>query len=107
LGPEKGTEALGVGARAVVVNEGVKRRGFRGVVDIVRPAEGGEKERENGGEEVGGGKKQQKKQQQNQNQQKNQNQKRKNGDAGGIGGAGDTGGKRQAKKMKKDGPKGS
>jgi len=38
LGPERGTEALGAGARAVVVNEGIKRRGFRGVVDIVRPA---------------------------------------------------------------------
>ncbi|KAK3341267.1 RNase P subunit p30-domain-containing protein, partial [Lasiosphaeria hispida] len=39
LGPEKGTEAIGTGARAVVVNEGIRRRGFRGVVDIVKPAE--------------------------------------------------------------------
>lgn len=39
LGNEKGTEALGVNPRAVVVNEGLKRRGYRGVVDIVQ-AEG-------------------------------------------------------------------
>lgn len=39
LGNEKGTEALGVHPRAVVVNEGLKRRGYRGVVDIIQ-AEG-------------------------------------------------------------------
>lgn len=39
LGNEKGTEALGVNPRAVVVNEGLRRRGYRGVVDIVQ-AEG-------------------------------------------------------------------
>ncbi|KAK3382985.1 RNase P subunit p30-domain-containing protein [Lasiosphaeria ovina] len=38
LGPERGAEALGAGARAVVVNEGIKRRGFRGIVDIVSAA---------------------------------------------------------------------
>jgi len=41
LNAEKGTEGLGVNPRSVVMNEGLKRRGFRGVVDIVRPAEGG------------------------------------------------------------------
>lgn len=39
LGNEKGTEALGLNPRAVVVNEGLRRRGYRGVVDIVQ-AEG-------------------------------------------------------------------
>ncbi|KAH6650997.1 RNase P subunit p30-domain-containing protein, partial [Chaetomium tenue] len=92
LGPEKGFAALGEGARAVVVNEGIKRRGFRGVVDIVKVAEGGEE----------GGKKQKQQQQ----QQGQQGQKRKNGGGGGGGGGngGQTGemSKRQAKKMKKE-----
>lgn len=35
LGSEKGLEALSVNPRAVVVNEGLRKRGFRGVVDIV------------------------------------------------------------------------
>ncbi|KAG9233159.1 RNase P subunit p30-domain-containing protein, partial [Amylocarpus encephaloides] len=35
LGRERGMEALGVNPRGVVVNEGIKRRGFRGVVDVV------------------------------------------------------------------------
>jgi ribonuclease P/MRP protein subunit RPP1 len=105
LGPEKGFAGLGEGARAVVVNEGIKRRGFRGVVDIVRPAEGGEEvvgrrgegEGDDGGAEgkgAKGGKKQKQKQQQGQ-----QGQKRKNG--GGGGGGGNAGGQQgQAKKMK-------
>jgi len=48
LGPEKGMAGMREGARGVVVNEGVKRRGFRGVVDIVRPAEGGEQQQQHG-----------------------------------------------------------
>ncbi|KAL2017667.1 hypothetical protein VTK56DRAFT_1881 [Thermocarpiscus australiensis] len=113
LGPEKGFAALGQGARAVVVNEGIKRRGFRGVVDIVRPAEGGitaaaarkgegqgEDGKEGGKKQKGGGD-----QQRQQQQGSAQGQKRKNGDAGRVG---NTGGqqpemsKRQAKKMKRD-----
>lgn len=39
LGPEKGMEGFGVNPRAVVVNEGLRRRGYRGVVDIIQ-AEG-------------------------------------------------------------------
>lgn len=39
LGNEKGIEGFGVNPRAVVVNEGLRRRGYRGVVDIVQ-AEG-------------------------------------------------------------------
>ncbi|KAF8846888.1 PHP domain-like protein, partial [Acephala macrosclerotiorum] len=35
LGKDRGTEALDVNPRAVVVNEGIKRSGFRGVVDII------------------------------------------------------------------------
>ncbi|CAH0037844.1 unnamed protein product [Clonostachys rhizophaga] len=36
LGREKGMEGLGSVPRSVVVNEGVKRTGFRGVVDVVQ-----------------------------------------------------------------------
>ncbi|KAK1830368.1 putative ribonuclease P protein subunit 3 [Podospora conica] len=101
LGPERGTEALGAGARAVVVNEGIKRRGFRGVVDIVKTAEEEEgaaearrAEAERGREGKGEGKK----------KGQGQGQKRKSeGGAGGGGGGEGTVSKRQAKKMKKDG----
>ena len=119
LGPEKGTEALGAGPRAVVVNEGVKRRGFRGVVDIVQTAPGGKvrSEEEEGAAEGGAKlskkqKKLQQKQQQGQKQREQQQgqgqkqgqqhgqgqgQKRKNGEGGG--GGTDNGGqqKKQAK----------
>ncbi|KAK0747940.1 RNase P subunit p30-domain-containing protein [Apiosordaria backusii] len=117
LGPEKGFEAMGAGARAVVVNEGVRRRGFRGVVDIVKVAEGGpEKPKPEEGEDTNGngkqGKKQQKQkggsngQQQQQGQGQQSGQKRKNNDkAGRIGGGGGGGGGQQKpnKKMRKEG----
>ncbi|KAK2011382.1 RNase P subunit p30 [Colletotrichum eremochloae] len=35
LASEKGTEALGANPRGVVVNEGIKRSGFRGVVNVL------------------------------------------------------------------------
>ncbi|RDL42548.1 Uncharacterized protein BP5553_02527 [Venustampulla echinocandica] len=35
LGRERGLESMGVNPRAVVVNEGIKRSAFRGVVDVV------------------------------------------------------------------------
>ncbi|KAF9878609.1 RNase P subunit p30 [Colletotrichum karsti] len=35
LGSERGTEALGVNPRGAVVNEGIKRTGFRGVVNVL------------------------------------------------------------------------
>ncbi|KAK8064767.1 ribonuclease P complex subunit Pop2 [Apiospora phragmitis] len=38
LAAEKGMEGLGVNPRGVVVNEGINRRGYRGVVDIVQVA---------------------------------------------------------------------
>ncbi|KAG7293255.1 hypothetical protein NEMBOFW57_003301 [Staphylotrichum longicolle] len=103
-----GFAALGEEARAVVVNEGIKRRGFRGVVDIVRPAEGGPEVRRGVEEEekAGGGKgKKQKQKQQQQQQQQGQGQKRKNGGEGGGNAGGQQGemSKRQAKKIKKDG----
>ncbi|KAK3904747.1 RNase P subunit p30-domain-containing protein [Staphylotrichum tortipilum] len=112
LGPEKGFAGFGEGARAVVVNEGIKRRGFRGVVDIVKPAEGGEAARKGEAEVEEGVKTKGKKQKQQQQQQQGQGQKRKNGEAGSGGGGGGGGNasgqpvemsKRQAKKMKKEG----
>ncbi|KAL1879343.1 hypothetical protein VTK73DRAFT_7180 [Phialemonium thermophilum] len=39
LAAEKGAEGLGINPRAVVVNEGIKRRGFRGVIDVIHGAE--------------------------------------------------------------------
>lgn len=59
LGPEKGLEGLGVNPRAVVVNEGLRKRGFRGVVDIIDaegkvPARGGEVEDEAGADSAAG-----------------------------------------------------
>ncbi|GAB1310204.1 RNA-binding RNA processing protein rpp1 [Madurella fahalii] len=99
LGPEKGFAGLGEGPRAVVVNEGVRRRGFRGVVDIVKPAEGGEAVAKRLDGDGNGKKKQQQQQQQ-------QGQKRKNGDGGGGGSGGGKQqemSKRQAKKMRREG----
>ncbi|KAL2125223.1 hypothetical protein VTJ04DRAFT_1588 [Mycothermus thermophilus] len=104
LGPEKGFAALGEEARRVVVNEGLKRRGFRGVIDIVKTAE------RPGGEEKGEGEGKQREQQQ-QGQQQGQGQKRKNADggSGGGGGSGNNGqqqgeglSKRQLKKMRRE-----
>lgn len=39
VGRERGVEAMGVNPRSVVVNEGIKRRGFRGVIDVVHGGE--------------------------------------------------------------------
>jgi ribonuclease P/MRP protein subunit RPP1 len=105
LGPEKGFAAMGEGARAVVVNEGIKRRGFRGVVDIVKPAEGGEERKRDGLQGEGEDGKKGKKQKQQQQGQGQQGQKRKNGDGGGGNSGGQQGemSKRQAKKMRKEG----
>ncbi|KAI3399826.1 hypothetical protein diail_5623 [Diaporthe ilicicola] len=112
LGPEKGLESLGVKSRAVVVNEGLKRRAFKGVVDIVE-VEGRIPGRDNDGKDAGGGDKKDnagKKQ-----QGKNQQQPRSKTDGGkrkheGGADADDGGGndrtslpvmsKRQIKKMK-------
>lgn len=98
LGPERGMEALGAGARAVVVNEGVRRRGFRGVVEIGRTVEEGEGAAEARREGAERGRAEGKK------KGMGQGQKRKSEAGGGGGGAeGQVVSKRQAKKMKKDG----
>ncbi|KAI1455895.1 PHP domain-like protein [Annulohypoxylon moriforme] len=91
LSTEKGMEALGVNPRGVVVNEGIKRSGFRGVVDIVGVAERSEGEK---GKEEGKGKEKQK-------EGKDSN-KRKNGEGENAGGEGGDQpmSKRQAKKLK-------
>lgn len=41
LSRDRGTESIGVNPRGVVVNEGIKRSSFRGVIDVV---DGGERE---------------------------------------------------------------
>ncbi|KXH37127.1 RNase P subunit p30 [Colletotrichum simmondsii] len=75
LGSERGTEALGVNPRGVVVNEGIKRSGFRGVVNVL---------------EVGGRESDVKKnQQQGQGQQQGKKGKKQQG--GGASGGGDKG----------------
>ncbi|KAI1475678.1 PHP domain-like protein [Daldinia eschscholtzii] len=100
LPTDRGMEALGVNPRGVVVNEGIKRSGFRGVVDIMNVAERSEEQQAKLSMEIVEGK---------------DNRKRKNGggetaEKGGEGGAGGAGGggggdnvpmsKRQAKKLK-------
>jgi ribonuclease P/MRP protein subunit RPP1 len=47
---ERGVESLGVNPRGVVVNEGLRRTSFRGVIDVI---EGGEKVAAGTGEENG------------------------------------------------------
>ncbi|KPM43365.1 hypothetical protein AK830_g3164 [Neonectria ditissima] len=81
LPSEKGMLGLGALPRGVVVNEGIKRSGFRGVVDVVEVAK-----RDDEGEAAEGGK--------NKNN-KGQNPKRKGGDEDSQAIS-----KRQAKKMK-------
>ncbi|KAK1984037.1 RNase P subunit p30-domain-containing protein, partial [Colletotrichum cereale] len=71
LASEKGTEALGANPRGVVVNEGIKRSGFRGVVDVL---------------EVGGREEDAKKQQQQQQQGKKDGKEGKGAKQGGGGG---------------------
>ncbi len=114
LGPEKGTEALRGVPRSVVVNEGIKRRGFRGVVDIVGTAgpdpdpperrEGGAKDKDQRQKQKQKGTSQQQQKQQQQ-QQGQQGQKRKSDEPGGSAVSSDasntaTMSKRQAKKMR-------
>ncbi|RYP06159.1 hypothetical protein DL765_009605 [Monosporascus sp. GIB2] len=102
LGSERGMEGLGVLPRGVVVNERIKRSGFRGVVDIVGVAE-----REKGeGEDREAAKEEQKKAVNNNNKNKSGDNKRKateeerGGDGGPEGDGNKPMSKRQAKKMK-------
>ena len=106
LGPDKGTEALRGVPRSVVVNEGIKRRGFRGVVDIVEtagPDPDPPERREGGGARDKD--QRQKQKQKGTSQQQQQGQKRKSDVAGGSVVSSDasnaaTISKRQAKKMR-------
>lgn len=119
LGNEKGIEGFGVNPRAVVVNEGLRRRGYRGVVDIVQaegriPAslekgdcdEDGDKIKGREGKQKGGGGGGTR---QKQKPNANANGKRKHDGASDQGGADQTAlpvlSKRQAKKLKLAEPK--
>ncbi|RYP61246.1 hypothetical protein DL769_007787 [Monosporascus sp. CRB-8-3] len=102
LGSEKGMEGLGVLPRGVVVNEGIKRSGFRGVVNIVGVAE-----REKGeGEDREAAKEKQKEAAKNNNKNKDGDNKRKVAEEEGGGDGGPEGAdskpmsKRQAKRIK-------
>ncbi|KAF5665516.1 ribonuclease p mrp subunit rpp1 [Fusarium heterosporum] len=88
LGNEKGMQGLGEIPRSVVVNEGIKRNGFRGVINIVEVAEQVTEPDDGENGKVSAGKK-------NKNKAQNQNQKRKNGEE-----EPQQVSKRQAKKMK-------
>ncbi|KAI1657653.1 PHP domain-like protein [Daldinia decipiens] len=94
LPTDRGMEALGVNPRGVVVNEGIKRSGFRGVVDIVNVAERSEEEQS----KLSKGK-------DREVVEVKDNRKRKNGggetaEKGGGGGENAPVSKRQAKKLK-------
>lgn len=104
LGTERGKEAMAGMARGVVVNEGIRRRGFRGVVDVLGGAgperekvqEGGKKEKKQKGQKEKG------QPQQGQGKDKaQQGQKRpsEEGDGGEVDSNAPVS-KRQAKKMK-------
>ncbi|KAI4864875.1 PHP domain-like protein [Hypoxylon rubiginosum] len=97
LPADRGREALGVNPRGVVVNEGIKRSGFRGVVNIVGVADQpeGEPPREGGDQTEGTAAAT--------SMKKKDNRKRKNGEreAGeGAEGEGQPMSKRQAKKLR-------
>ncbi|EXF82522.1 RNase P subunit p30 [Colletotrichum fioriniae PJ7] len=91
LGSERGTEALGVNPRGVVVNEGIKRSGFRGVVNVL---------------EVGGRESDVKKNQQ-QGQQGKKGKKQQGGGAGAGGGGGGDKGNAQKRKTPDEGGDGA
>ncbi|KXH44206.1 RNase P subunit p30 [Colletotrichum nymphaeae SA-01] len=88
LGSDRGTEALGVNPRGVVVNEGIKRSGFRGVVNVL---------------EVGGRESDVKKNQ----QQQQQGKKGKKQQGGGAGGGGGDKGNAQKRKTPDEGGDGA
>ena len=114
MGTERGREALDGNPRGVVVNEGLRRRGFRGVVDVLSGAGSGRKEEgdEGGDKGVGSmvkekGKKAQKGQQQKgqkqgteMGQQGPQGQKRRSEEGDDHQGGDAPVSKRQAKKMR-------
>lgn len=89
LGNEKGMQGLGEVPRSVVVNEGLKRNGFRGVINIVGVAEEATEANDENDKALAG------KKNKNKAQTQTQNQKRKNGEE-----ESQQISKRQAKKMK-------
>lgn len=96
LSNEKGLEALGINPRSVVVNEGLKRRSFRGVVDIVQvegkvpgrrgeateTSDGNDEDNGDGGKNIKNKSKQKKKPGNSDGQQ--QQQRKKNASGGGA-----------------------
>lgn len=102
LGTERGKAAIGENPRGVVVNEGIRRRGFRGVVDVLGGAGGGDDGRERGGEEGGGKKEKKQKGQQGQGKDRGQQpgQKRRSEEGEGETDSNAPVSKRQAKKMR-------
>lgn len=104
LGTEKGMEGLGVNPRGIVVNEGIKRSGFRGIVDIVSVAERKQSEKMEGVEEGGGAEAKQKEKEKagsgKTGKNANVGQKRKGEDGGAQQGEVPLS-KRKAKKIKK------
>ncbi|KAL1896883.1 RNA-binding RNA processing protein rpp1 [Sporothrix stenoceras] len=73
LPPDRGTEAIAALPRSIVANEGLRRRGFRGVVDIVQTAGGAEGAAEKANKQGGGKQSRQEKQQAQKQQQQKQN----------------------------------
>ncbi|CAK7227315.1 RNA-binding RNA processing protein rpp1 [Sporothrix bragantina] len=104
LAPDRGTEGMSALPRSIVANESLRRRGFRGVVDIVQTAGGADGEKQQ--PKAGDGKQQkQKQQQQKQNQQQKQqktNDQRKRKADDGLGN-GPQAKHQQMKKQKKGG----
>lgn len=103
LGTERGKEAMSGNPRGVVVNEGIRRRGFRGVVDVIEGAAGERREVEGGDEGVKKDKKQkgQKGHQGQKDKGHQQGQKRRSEEGEDTKGGGDAPvSKRQAKKMR-------
>ncbi|KAF5022100.1 hypothetical protein F66182_5846 [Fusarium sp. NRRL 66182] len=90
LGNEKGMQGIGEIPRSIVMNEGIKRNGFRGVINVVEVTKKGG-EPENGQE----GKKANELGKKNKSKGQNENQKRKNGEEDSQQMS-----KRQAKKLK-------
>ena len=79
LGTERGMEGLGVLPRGVVVNEGIKRRGFRGVVDVVGVAERDDDD-DTGGDKRDRGERAKEKQKQKAGNNNNNNKNKNNGE---------------------------
>ncbi|CAK7272893.1 RNA-binding RNA processing protein rpp1 [Sporothrix epigloea] len=95
LAPDRGTEGIAALPRSIVANESLRRRGFRGVVDIVQTAGSVEAKKQ---QSTTGDAKQQKSKQQQQQQKSGDHRKRKADD--GLGG-GPQAKHQQMKKQKK------